>query len=96
MAITERKSSQLPALAGIAMRTATIDLPNEVLAAAEALARKRHASLSETIADLIRRETQEVEAVGAAAVKLVDGFPTLAVGRSISADEVHELLDEDS
>lgn len=77
------------------MRSTTIDLPNEVLAAAVALAQRRHESLSETIAELIRRETRTDDSAPAS-VKLLDGFPTLAIGRPISADEVRELTDEDS
>jgi len=77
------------------MRTTTIDLPDEVLDAALALATRRHQSLSETIATLIRQEIAPEEDQFAHAIQLLDGLPTLSIGRSISAAEVRVLMDED-
>ena len=78
------------------MRTTTIDLPEEVHDAALALATRRHESLSETIATLIRREVETQSVPSEPVIKLIDGFPTLSIGRPITGAEVRELLDEDS
>ena len=78
------------------MRTTTIDLPEEIQEAALALATRRHQSLSETIAALIRREVDPHAAPPEPVITMIDGFPTLSIGRPITAAEVRELLDEDS
>ncbi len=78
------------------MRTTTIDLPDEIHDAVLALALTRRQSLSETIAALIRREVGPRQAPAEPMIKLIDGFPTLSIGRPITPDEVKELLDEDS
>ena len=78
------------------MRTTTIDLPEDVHEAALALAMRRQQSLSETIAALIRREMIPEALTADPVVTLIDGFPTLSIGRPITAAEVRELMDEDS
>ncbi|MGE4069542.1 MAG: hypothetical protein AB7E72_00025 [Lysobacterales bacterium] len=52
--------------------------------------------MSETIASLIQRETGLGDDSAAPVITLIDGFPTLSIGRPITAAEVRELLDEDS
>lgn len=78
------------------MRTTSIDLPDEIHEAALVLARRRHQSLSETIASLIRSEVGRRPNTPEPVITMIDGFPTLSIGRPITAAEVRELLDEDS
>jgi len=78
------------------MRTTSIDLPDEIHDAALALATRRHQSLSETIAALIRREVDPQSTPPDPVITMIDGFPKLSIWRPITAAEVRELLDEDS
>lgn len=78
------------------MRTTTIDLPDEIHEAALALATRRHQSLSETIIALIQSATGRSADPADPVITLIDGFPTLSIGRPITAAEVRELLDDDS
>jgi len=69
----------------------TIDLPDDLHALARQLAHEGHRSISEVIAELIRRglprSTPEVSVTSR-------GMPLTSVGRPVSADDVRSLDDE--
>jgi hypothetical protein len=74
------------------MRT-TIDLPDDLHRQALSIARDTSRSLSETVADLIRRglaqgRTQEISR------SEVTGLPLVRLGTTITTDDVRELDDE--
>lgn len=72
----------------------TIDLPDELHKLAQAIARDTHRTLSETVADLIRRGL----ASGSSAQMSVDprtGFPVVSVGRIVTSEDVRSLEDEE-
>ena len=75
------------------MRT-TIDLPDDLHKQALAIARDTHRTLSETIADLIRRG---LGAGGTAAIStdLRMGLPLMSVGTVVTSDDVRALEDEE-
>jgi Arc/MetJ family transcription regulator len=72
----------------------TIDLPDELHQQALAIARDTHRTLSETVADLMRRGLGSAKA----AVMSVDprtGFPVVSVGRVVTSEDVRSLEDEE-
>jgi predicted transcriptional regulator len=74
------------------MRT-TIDLPDDLHRQAVSIARDTSRSLSETVADLMRRGLsqglrQEI------ARSAVTGMPTVHLGTVITTDDIRELEDE--
>jgi len=74
------------------MRT-TIDLPDDLHRQALSIARDTSRSLSETVADLMRRglghgERRELSR------SQVTGLPTVRLGITITSDDVRELEDE--
>jgi hypothetical protein len=75
-----------------AMRT-TIDLPEDLYEQAKCLARDTSRTLSETVADLVRRG---LEGAGAVATVRSDrtGLPVVSLGRTIISEDVR-LLDDD-
>ena len=82
------------------MRT-TINLPDDLHRAAQALAHDRHQSLSRTVEELMRRGLRACDSGGAGGqasngIEYRDGFPTLASpsGRVITAEDVRRLEDE--
>jgi Arc/MetJ family transcription regulator len=74
------------------MRT-TIDLPDDLHAIANSLARDRGSTLSAAVVDLLRR------ALGPQTnVEVIDqrtGFPLLASGRPVTTDDVRRLDDDE-
>ena len=75
------------------MRT-TIDLPDDLHKQALAIARDTHRTLSETVADLIRR------GLGAASTDAISidprtGMPLVSVGTVVTPEEVRSLEDEE-
>ncbi|WP_375477570.1 antitoxin [uncultured Jatrophihabitans sp.] len=75
------------------MRT-TIDLPDDLLDMARSLARSRRQTLSEVVADMIRRGLMPSEP--ARIVRSESGFPVLSVGgRVITAADVAALEEEE-
>ena len=74
------------------MRT-TIDLPPDLHDAARSIARDRGTSLSEAVADLIRRGLGQRGSIvyGRSAVT---GLPTATVGRVVTSDDVRSLEDD--
>lgn len=75
------------------MRT-TIDLPNDLHKQASAIARDTHRTLSETVADLMRRGL----GAGSAAAVSKDrrtGLPLVRVGTVVTSEDVRSLEDEE-
>jgi hypothetical protein len=75
------------------MRT-TIDLPAELHALARELAHQQHKTLSQVIAECVRRgldiapdSTVRIETAGSA-------LPTVTLGRPVTAEDVRSLEDE--
>ena len=74
------------------MRT-TVDLPDDVHAVARRVARDRGVTLSEAVADLIRRGLGQGATVQADP-SAVTGLPVVRVGRRVTAEDVRSLDDE--
>lgn len=76
---------------GWAMRT-TVDLPDDLHNQALAIARDTHRTLSETVADLIRRG---LGAGGTAAISRDPrtGLPLVSVGMVVTSEDVRSLED---
>jgi Arc/MetJ family transcription regulator len=74
------------------MRT-TIDLPDDLHRQAMSIARDTSRSLSETVADLMRRGLGR-GAVPSLSRSEVTGLPLVRLGSTITTDEVRELEDE--
>lgn len=75
------------------MRT-TIDLPDELHKQALAIARDTHRTLSQTVADLMRRGLNAASA-GSASTDSRTGLPIVRVGRVVTSDDVRSLEDEE-
>jgi Arc/MetJ family transcription regulator len=76
----------------LVMRT-TIDLPDDLHKSALAIARDTHRTLSQTVADLIRRGLR----AGSTAVISRDprtGLPLVSVGTVVTSEDVRSLEDE--
>ncbi len=71
----------------------TIDLPDELHKLALAIARDTHRTLSETVADLMRRGLGAGNS-GAMSVDPRTGFPMVSVGRVVTSEDVRSLEDE--
>ncbi len=78
---------------GWAMRT-TVDLPDDLHNQALAIARDTHRTLSETVADLIRRG---LGAGGTAAISrdARTGLPLVSVGMVVTSEDARSLEDEE-
>jgi Arc/MetJ family transcription regulator len=77
----------------LVMRT-TIDLPEDLHKQALAIARDTHRTLSETVADLIRRGL----GAGRPAALSTDprtGLPLVSVGTVVTSEDVRSLEDEE-
>jgi len=75
------------------MRT-TVDLPDDLHAQAVALSRDTHRTLSETVADLMRRglgQGQDAEVATSART----GLPVIHLGRTITTEDVRALEDDE-
>jgi len=76
-----------------AMRT-TIDLPDDLHRQAQAIARDTRRTLSDTVADLIRRGL----GTGRAAAMSTDprtGLPVVSVGTIVTSEDVRSLEDDE-
>jgi hypothetical protein len=73
------------------MRT-TVDLPDDLHALARQLAHDEKRSMSDVVADLIRRGLPQTERV--AAERGPRGLPLVSIGRPVTADDVRSLDDE--
>jgi predicted transcriptional regulator len=71
------------------MRT-TIDLPDDLNAALQSMARDRDCSMSTTVVDLLRRS---LSMQGQLNIDRITGFPLLASGRPITTEDVRHLDD---
>jgi hypothetical protein len=72
----------------------TIDLPDDLHKQALAIARDNHRTLSETVADLIRRGL----GAGSTTVLSTDprtGLPLVSVGTVVTSEDVRSLEDEE-
>jgi len=75
------------------MRT-TIDLPDDLHRQAQAIARDTRRTLSETVADLMRRGLR----AGTTADLAIDprtGLPVVSVGTVVTSEDVRALEDEE-
>jgi metal-responsive CopG/Arc/MetJ family transcriptional regulator len=71
----------------------TIDLPEDLLARAKAIARDTSRSLSEVVSDLVRRGLEPPSATSPATSDRT-GLPLVSLGRTITSDDVRVLEDE--
>ena len=72
----------------------TIDLPDDLHKQALAIARDTHRTLSETVADLVRRGLR----AGSIATISVDhrtGLPLVSVGTVVTSEDVRSLEDDE-
>lgn len=74
------------------MRT-TIDLPLDLLERAKAIGRDTSRSLSEVVADLVRRGLGP-SASAPAARSPRTGLPVVSIGRTVTSEDVRSLDDE--
>jgi hypothetical protein len=72
----------------------TIDLPDDLHKQALAIARDTHRTLSETVADLVRRG---LRAGGTAAISIDPrtGLPLVSIGTVVTSEDVRSLEDEE-
>lgn len=75
------------------MRT-TIDLPDALHQQAQAIARDTRRTLSETIADLIRRGLSTAQPA-AMSTDPRTGLPVVSVGTVVTSEDVRSLEDEE-
>ena len=76
------------------MRT-TIDLPEDLHRLAQAIARDTHRSLSETVADLIRRGLVAGNSTAVVSKDPRTGLPLVSVGTIVTSEDVRSLEDEE-
>jgi Arc/MetJ family transcription regulator len=76
------------------MRT-TIDLPDDLRLQAQAIARDTHRTLSETVADLMRRGLGAGGATTAISTDPRTGLPVVSVGTVVTSEDVRSLEDEE-
>ena len=74
------------------MRT-TVDLPDDLHRQAQAIARDTHRTLSETIADLMRRGLG-YGAGGSVSRSVRTGLPVVTLGAVITSEDVRSLEDD--
>jgi hypothetical protein len=72
----------------------TIDLPDDLHKQALAIARDTRRTLSETVADLIRRGLR-AGSTGALSIDSRTGLPLLSVGTVVTSEDVRSLEDEE-
>ncbi|CAN5841726.1 antitoxin VapB29 [soil metagenome] len=75
------------------MRT-TIDLPEDLHEQAKRIARDTSRTLSETVADLVRRGLEGSGAAEATVQSQRTGLPVMSLGRAITTDDVRSLEDD--
>jgi hypothetical protein len=75
------------------MRT-TVDLPEDLHAQAVAISRDTHRTLSETVADLMRRGLGQGQDA-AVATSARTGLPVIHLGRTITTEDVRALEDDE-
>jgi hypothetical protein len=72
----------------------TIDLPEDLHKQAQAIARDTHRTLSETVADLMRRGLR-ADSSTAISVDPRTGLPLVSVGTVVTSADVRSLEDEE-
>lgn len=72
----------------------TIDLPDDLHKRALAIARDTHRTLSETVADLIRRGMRN-DSTAAVSIDARTGLPLVSVGTIVTSEDVRSLEDEE-
>jgi hypothetical protein len=77
----------------IEVRT-TIDMPDDLHRTALAIARDTSRSLSEIVADLMRRGLGEAGPSGPIGKSSVTGLPVLRLGRTITTEDVRAFDDD--
>lgn len=76
------------------MRT-TLELPNDLLERARAIARDTHRSLGSVVADLMRRGLDPgPDPTPQPTVSSRTGLPVVSVGRVVTSDDVRALDDD--
>jgi hypothetical protein len=73
----------------------TVDLPDDLLRQAKAIAHDRSWTMSEAIAWLMRRGLHESSGHPEIGVNPVTGLPSIRIGRVITAEDVKQLEDEE-
>jgi hypothetical protein len=76
------------------MRT-TVDLPEDLLRQAKAIAHDKSWTMSEAIAWLMRRGLGEPFDKPGIGVNPLTGFPSIRTGRIITSEDVKQLEDDD-
>ena len=76
------------------MRT-TIDLPDDLHKQALAIARDKSRTLSETVADLMRRGLSQGHA-GEISRSAITGLPVVHLGTVVTTEDVRAMEDEDA
>jgi predicted transcriptional regulator len=72
----------------------TVDLPDELHKQAQAIARDTHRTLSETIAELMRRGLGYGASIDTA-TSLRTGLPVVNLGAVVTSEDVRSLEDEE-
>lgn len=75
------------------MRT-TVDLPEELHQQALSIARDTSRTLSDTVADLMRRGLGSSQRMDVAESSRT-GLPTVSIGRAVTTEDVRSLEDDD-
>jgi predicted transcriptional regulator len=75
------------------MRT-TIDLPEDLHRIAASIARDKHQTLSQAVADLLRRALARTDKPELS-LSPITGLPVIHVGRPITIEDVRSLDDEE-
>lgn len=75
------------------MRT-TVDLPEELYRQVRAIARDSHRTLSDTVADLLRRGLRSAAAV-ALSPSPRTGLPVVTLGTAVTTEDVRSLDDRE-
>lgn len=76
------------------MRT-TIDLPEDLHRLAQAIARDTQRTLSETVADLMRRGLGAGSSTAAVSKDPRTGLPLVSVGTIVTSEDVRSMEDEE-
>jgi hypothetical protein len=73
----------------------TIDLPADLHEQAQAIARDTRRSLSETVAELMRRGLGAASATGVVSKDPRTGLPVVSIGNIVTSEDVRSMEDEE-
>ena len=76
------------------MRT-TVDLPEDLLRQAKAIAHDKSWTMSEAVAWLMRRGLREGSGKREIGVNPITGLPSIHIGRIITSEDVKQLEDDE-